>query len=75
MPNETDSAQQRKGEYSPFKRRWRGRLWAWLQPLNKGRGNIPPSSTPPQSTRSVTAISAQQRKGEYSPFKMRTLRV
>ena len=38
------SAQQRKGEYSPFKRLGRGKWSLRTTPLNKGRGNIPPSS-------------------------------
>ena len=41
-------------------------------PLNKGRGNIPPSRKASWTHRSRTLLmDAQQRKGEYSPFKLR----
>ena len=86
------SAQQRKGEYSPFKPplrvhrphlRLRSTKEGGIFPLqavrvgcrafrglslNKGRGNIPPSSKPSIQQFRVQP-NAQQRKGEYSPFK------
>ena len=66
------TAQQRKGEYSPFKVAAAGvsQVARW-QPLNKGRGNIPPSSSQNgvASHRHRRCLNAQQRKGEYSPFK------
>ena len=62
------SAQQRKGEYSPFKSPSTWRSMPRIAALNKGRGNIPPSSTVQVAPEGETWY-AQQRKGEYSPFK------
>ena len=62
------AAQQRKGEYSPFK----SATSTALAPLNKGRGNTPPSRDRDVLPSAAFRGSAQQRKGEYSPFKATT---
>ena len=63
-------AQQRKGEYSPFKSVNLASAICSRLTLNKGRGNIPPSSGIAGDGWVLVGI-AQQRKGEYSPFKVR----
>ena len=67
----SESAQQRKGEYSPFKINAVDRHRRLDEPRSTKEGGIFPLQDADSRQTPSSQICAQQRKGEYSPFKDR----